>query len=367
MANEQQQTPAAPDAGQSRGSEQARSGRAKLTGRPESDDFDFDAFAEGSSSHEERYNAEADKFQQERRVEEAANRGITLEPETPAEPAPAAEAAPAEDAATTETPRPSDRFKSDADARTGYDNLMTLQARQAEELGQLRGVAARHEAEKVVRAEVAAQHPQPQPGQPAQQQNDPRHLAYQRAVQFQKERYGLDDQEAEIAAQEMIGLVDYVASNRVEQAAARVRPMVERFEGEQELQQRVNRVALEADTQGQPVRPDWQEVTMSEEFAQVVKAEPDLIKSDLGLRHAYQTAKYMQTASPKAMADEADRLKAEARKVVDTEKARAASASSPSVPDSGPDDRSEDQQAMDGMFEVDSERHFMQGGSRGRR
>ena len=365
MAQEQQSDSTTPAGGQSRGSEQAPSGRSRLTGQPDSESFDFDAFAEESTAGS-RYEAEADKFKQERIVEEAANRGITPEqlmgqPEqeaTQEEPEPG-------QGDSERTPRPSDRFKGEDDARSGYDNLMTLQARQAEELGNLRGVAARYQAEKAVRAEMGQQ-PTQQPGQPARPQNDPRHMAYLRAVQFQKERYGLDDQEAQLAAQEMIGLVDYLAGQKVEQAAVRIRPLVDRYEGEKALQERVNRVALEQTGNGQYARPDWQEVTTSEEFAQVVKAEPDLIQSDLGLRHAYQTAKYMQTASPKAMAQEAGRLKAEAQQVVRQEKARATSAS-PNL--SSPDKRGvvdEDQAAFDGMFEVGKDRHMLSGGPRRR-
>lgn len=356
MANEQSTGTEAPAKGQSRGSEQGHSG--KLTGRAESD-FDFEAFAESSTRQGEKYEAEAESFKRERMAEEAANRGATLG-QPAAEPEPQKTETPEQDGSTEETPRPSDRFSSEDDARQGYDNLMTLQARQAEELGNLRNIAARAEAEKAVRAEMQAA-----PAAPPQQnaKHDRRTLAYARAVQFQKERYGLDDDEARIAAQEMIGIVDYLASERVEQAAARVRPMVEKFEGEKALQERVNRVALESDNSGQPMRPDWKDVTMSEEFAQVVQSEPDLIHSDLGLRHAYQTAKYMQQASPKAMAKDAAKLKAEASAIVAKEKARAGGSATTTAPDP-PREKSEKEEAWDGMFEVDTNRHFMQGGPR---
>jgi len=148
-----------------------------------------------------------------------------------------------------------------------------------------------------------------------------------RAKTYQ-DRIGLEHDEAMEMARQDFELADSVAARRVQAAEQKYEPLFQNAEQFKRAEAAAAQLRDEVDTDGNMVRPDWQDVSRSQEFAELMQANPEYLNSKPGIEALYLKAKSsIQATQQPDHASEAASLKKQANEIVDREKRRAASAS----------------------------------------
>ena len=253
---------------------------------------------------------------------------------------------------TTEEPpaKLAGKYESVEQLESAHGNLEKVLGRQGAELRKTREDLARLEGQVEGQRQVAP--PGASPDQ-IERENSIRVLT------ADNEAIGMDAQEARTRAENQYAVFDQMANRRVANAVSEFRPYIDDARVSKESVVMAGALRDETDAEGNLLRPDWNEVVKTTEFAGLMQANQDKLASRDGIENLYLRAR---TASSVADTAREQKVASDAEQVVADEKARAASATGGASGDDALPVSTEDPEVQ-AIYDLGKDRPPLMGGS----